>query len=140
LEIKMKTQLLAGVLLLMSGLAVADQPSPAGHRGLDIDKLEILLDLDAYQKQEVQKVLDAQREAMQAKREQMRSAQTTEKTRPSFEQMQAERETARQTTRVELAKILSEQQLKKFDVLTEHPPMRRGKHRSGVPVEEKAQQ
>ena len=135
----MKTRILAGALLLIGGLAMADRPPPGGPRGLDIDKLEILLDLDGYQKQEVEKVLNAQHEKMRARREQMRSAQTSEQTRPSFEQMQAEREAARQATRVELAKVLSEQQLKKLDVLTEAPPLRGRKHRSGVPAEEKTQ-
>jgi hypothetical protein len=136
---KMKTRLLAGVLLLMSGLALADQSAPRGPRGLDIDKLEILLDLDAYQKQEVEKVLIKQREAMRAKREQMRSSQGAEQTRPSREQMEQERQAARKATRDELAKVLSEQQLKKLDVLTEHPPMRGGKYRHGATAEEKTQ-
>jgi hypothetical protein len=119
----MKTRILATALLLaMSSVAVAHRPPPGP--GFDIDKLEILLDLDAYQKQEVQKVLDAQRETMKAKREQLRSAET----RPSSEQMQQEREAAQTAARAQLAKVLSEQQLKKFDVLNERPKMhvRRG--------------
>ena len=67
----MKTRLLATVLLLVSGIAVADRPHSSGP-AMNIDKLEILLDLDAYQKQEVQKILDTQREQRQAKRKQMR--------------------------------------------------------------------
>jgi hypothetical protein len=118
---KTKTRLLAGVLMVMSGIALADGP-PKGHpaAGMNIDKLEILLDLDAYQKQEVQKIFESQREAMRAKREQLRDS----KARPSFEQMQAEREAAQKETRAKLEKLLTEQQLKKFDVLTERPPMR----------------
>lgn len=118
----MKTRFLAlGLLLAMSGVALANRPPPGGPPpGFDINKLEVLLDLDAYQKQEVQKVLDTQREAMRAKREQMRSANT----RPSFEEMQKEREAAQADTRAKLAKVLSEQQLKKFDVLNERPSMR----------------
>jgi hypothetical protein len=135
----MKTRLLAGVLLLMSGLAMADRPPPGGPRGFGIDKLEILLDLDAYQKQEVEKVLKAQHETLRAKREQLRSSQTDENTRPSFEQMQTEREAARKATRAELAKVLSEPQLKKLDVLTEHAPMRRGKRQHKAPTDEKTQ-
>jgi hypothetical protein len=116
----MKTRLLAmGLLLAMSGVALANRPPPGGPPpGFDIDKLEVLLDLDAYQKQEVQKVLDTQREAMRAKREQMRSSNT----RPSFEEMQKERGVAQAATRAQLAKFLSDQQLKKFDVLNERPP------------------
>lgn len=123
----MKTRFLAlGLLLAMSGVALANRPPPGGPPpGFNIDKLEVLLDLDAYQKQEVQKILDAQHEAMRAKREQARSSNT----RPSFEEMQKEREAAQAATRTQLAKVLSEQQLKKFDVLNERPAMRaRGPH------------
>ncbi len=121
-----KTRWLAGVLVLMSGAALA-QPALAAptHGRMNIDKLEILLDLDAYQKQELQKLLEARREAMQAKREEMRASTT----RPDFAQMKAEREAARLQTRAQLEQLLSEQQLKKFDVLTErsgkrHKPRR----------------
>lgn len=125
----MKTRLLAtGLLLVMSGVALANRPPPGGPPpGFDINKLEVLLDLDAYQKQEVQKILDTQRDTMRAKREQARSSNT----RPSFEEMQKEREAAQTATRAQLAKILSEQQLKKFDVLNEHPPMRARGQRGG---------
>lgn len=116
----MKTRLLAtGVLLAISSVALAHRPG-GPPPGFDIDKLEILLDLDAYQKSEVQKILDSQRDAMRAKREQMRNSET----RPSFEEIEKERNAAQQATRAKLAKLLSEQQLKKFDVLTERPPMR----------------
>jgi hypothetical protein len=121
----MKTRLLAaGLLLAMSGIALADRGPPGPPPGFDIDKLEILLDLDAYQKSEVQKILDAQRETMRAKREQLRASDT----RPSFEAMQKERESAQAATRSQLSKILSEQQLKKFDVLNERPQMRGPRH------------
>jgi hypothetical protein len=117
----MKTQLLAtGLLLVMSSVALANRP-PHGHPpAFNIDKLEVLLDLDAYQKSEVQKILDVQRDAMRAKREEQRSSQT----RPSFEQMQQEREAAQKATRTQLATILNEQQLKKYDVLNERPHRR----------------
>jgi hypothetical protein len=117
----MKTRLLATTLLLVSGIALADRPPPAGPHLMNIDKLEILLDLDAYQKQEVQKILETQRSQMQEKRQQMRDAQT----RPPREQMHQERKAAKQATHEQLAKLLTEQQLKKFDVLTERPPKHR---------------
>jgi len=114
----MKTRLLATcALLALSTAALADRPHGPPPGRFDIDQLEVLLDLDAYQKTEVQKILDSQREAMQAKREQLREA----KTRPSFDEMQKQRETARADTRAKLQKILNDQQLKKFDVLTEAP-------------------
>lgn len=118
----MKTRLLTVMLMSMSGVAMAERMPPGPPR-MGIDKLEILLDLDAYQKQEVQKILEAQRASMDAKREQFRNSET----RPSFEEMQAEREAALSVTRAQLANVLSETQLKKFDVLTERPRMREGK-------------
>jgi hypothetical protein len=128
----MKTRLLAtGLLLVMSSVAFADRTSPGHPPGFDIDKLEVLLDLDAYQKSEVQKILDERREAMRAKREELRNAQT----RPTFEQMQQEREAARKATRTQLANVLNEQQLKKYDVLSERPQRRVGRvhDREGEP-------
>jgi hypothetical protein len=120
MTMKLKTRLIAGALVLMSGVALADRgPGMAGPH-MNIDKLEILLELDGYQKQEVQKILEAQRASMVAKREELRASQT----RPSREEMQAQRAAAQRDTRAKLEKILSEQQLKKFDVLTERPPMR----------------
>lgn len=115
---KTKTRWLAGVLVLMSGAAIA-QPAPHAHShgAMDIDKLEILLDLDAYQKQELQKIFDARREAMIAKRKELRAAQT----RPNFEEMRSAREAEQKQTRAQLEKLLTEQQLKKFDVLAERP-------------------
>ena len=44
--------------------------------------------------------------------------------RPSFDAVQKERDAAQKETRTKLSKVLSEQQLKKFDVLTERPAMR----------------
>ena len=119
----MKTRLLATcALLALSAAALAESPHGPPPGRFDIDQLEVLLDLDAYQKAEVQRILDSQREAMQAKREQLRES----KTRPSFEEMQKEREAARTATRTKLEKLLSEQQLKKFDVLTAAPQRRGG--------------
>jgi hypothetical protein len=115
----MTTRLLVTTVLLgMSSLALAQQ-FPAGPPGFDIDKLEVLLDLDAYQKAEVQKVLETRRDAKRAQREQLRSAET----RLPFEQMQEKREAAQTQARAQLAKILSAQQLKKFDVLNERPQL-----------------
>lgn len=122
-----KRGLLAGVLMVASAVAMADRGPAGGPHYMNIDKLEILLDLDAYQKQEVAKILEARRTEMLAKREQMRASQT----RPSFEERQTQREAVRQATRTKLAKLLSEQQLKKFDVLTERPPMRQARRDRG---------
>jgi len=92
----MKTRIIATTaLLVMSGVAFADRGPPGPPPGLfNIDKLETLLDLDAYQKAELQKILDTRRTSMQAKREQMRASET----RPSFEEMQQQREASQQVT------------------------------------------
>jgi hypothetical protein len=125
MTMKMKTGLLASVLMLVTGVALAQGHPHGGSRGpwMGIDKLEILLDLDGYQKQELQKILQSQRETMKAKRAALRESAT----RPSRDEMKAEREAMRKQTRDQLAKILSESQLKKFDVLTERPPKHRGR-------------
>ena len=118
----MKTRLFAtGVLLAMTTVAFAERPPGPPQVAYNIDKLEILLDLDAYQKSEVQKIFDARRDAMRTQREQMRSAAT----RPSREQMQKEREASAVATRAQLQKVLTEQQLKKLEVLTERPEKNR---------------
>jgi Spy/CpxP family protein refolding chaperone len=131
MEMTMKAKVLAGVLMLASGLALAQ---PGGHGpghgpGLNIDKLEVLLDLDAYQKQEVEKILTEQREAMRAKREQLRDS----KTRPSFEQMKAERDANQKEMRAKLEKVLSPEQLKKLDVLAERPEGQGPRHGKKFP-------
>ena len=129
----MKRGLIAGVLMMVSAVALAQSPTPgASAPRSHIDRLEILLDLDAYQKQEVEKILEAQRADLRAKREQARESNV----RPSREQRMAERAAEQQATREKLAKILSDQQLKKFDVLNERPAMRHGKRGDRVPKQQ----
>lgn len=112
----MKTRLLAtGLLLALSSVALAH--APPGHRGLDIDQLEILLDLDSYQKSEVQRILNERRDAMRAKREERRNAHTP----PTVDERKQERVAAQKATRDQLAQVLNAQQMKKFDVLSERP-------------------
>jgi hypothetical protein len=120
----MKKRILATcALIAMSAVALADHPHGPPPGRFDIDQLEVLLDLDAYQKTEVQKVLDAQRESLRARRQQLHDAQT----RPSRETMHKEREAARVDTRAKLAKFLSDPQMKKFDALTQ-PPRHGARH------------
>lgn len=122
---KLQTRLIACMLVLMSGVALAERPPGVPGPRMDIDKLEILLELDGYQKQEVQKILEAQHASMRAKREALRASHT----RPSREELQAQHEAARQETRTQLEKVLSPEQLEKFDVLTERPPLRQRRDR-----------
>lgn len=102
-------------LLLLAGPVVAAPPP-----GMDIDKLAILLDLDEYQKQQVQDVLDARRTAFEAERAKFEA--TGE--RPDFDAIKARRDAAREETLASLADVLSPEQLEKFEILSERPTMR----------------
>lgn len=101
-------------LLVTAGTAGA-QPPRGGLPRLDMDRMAILLDLDDYQKSEVERVLNEQREAGVAMREQLAASGE----RPSREEMQAHREQMQQDTLTKLQAVLTEQQLVKFQVLTE---------------------
>lgn len=125
---KLRTGLIPVVLLMASATVWAQAPAPGGKAAM-IDRLEVLLELDAYQKQEVQKILDAQRDTMRQKQSELRGSGK----RPSPEEAKAQRETARKETREQLAKVLNEEQLKKFDALMEwdrpETPRRRNRWR-----------
>jgi hypothetical protein len=89
----------------------------------DMERLTILLDLDAYQASEVERILQAQRETMRSRF----SERTGE--RPSFEEMRAAREAARAELLTQLQSVLSASQIEKFEVLTERPA--RGRRHPG---------
>jgi hypothetical protein len=104
---------------LAAGAASAQPPGPppggpGGPGG--IERLAVLLDLDAYQKGEVERVLKEQREAMIAARPQRDSGE-----RPSFEEMRTRREALEQETLTKLQSVLTEQQITKFKLLAEGP-------------------
>ncbi|HVY66857.1 MAG TPA: hypothetical protein VHH11_18740 [Gammaproteobacteria bacterium] len=127
-------QLKSLVAVLAMAVAAAASAQPAGppngppHGGpgfggpLDIDRLAILLDLDPYQKNEVQRVLTAQREAMRAQRQQ--SAASGQ--RPTFEQMQAMRQQNEDAIVGQLKTVLSDIQITKLKLLMEPPRGPRG--------------
>ena len=102
--------------LLSAPLTSLAQPPGGPPRMLDIDRLTILLDLDAYQQSEVERILQAQREAMRSE------FQARDGERPSREEMMAAREIARAETITQLRSVLTESQIEKFEVLTERPP------------------
>src|SRR5882672_4268347 len=109
--------------------AVAASAQPPGHHGPygeagDIDRLTLLLDLDAYQKSQVEKILGDQRAAMQAERK----AAEASGTRPSFADMQAHRAQAHQDTLTKLQGVLTDQQIAKFKALTEPQGGPRDRH------------
>jgi Spy/CpxP family protein refolding chaperone len=130
---KTRTLILAAA-WLFSGLVYADPP-PHSHRGPDMDRIALLLDLDDYQKSEVQKVLEAQHEQMHVTMEQERSGGQ----HPSREEMQARHEQLQKDTLDKLSSILNEQQLKKFAALTDHPPGATH-HRGGEPSPRSSQE
>jgi hypothetical protein len=120
------------ILPFVAAAAAAQPPGlPPGAR-MDIDRLAILLDLDPYQKGEVERVLKEQRAAMLAARE-ARAAEGAE--RPAFEDARASREALQQETLTKLSAVLSELQITKFKLLTERPDGGRGP-RGRPPVEQ----
>jgi hypothetical protein len=120
---KTKVTLLA-LAWLASGVAfAADNTAPSTPParvapGPKMDRLALLLDLDAYQKTEVEKILKEQHEQMRADFAAARASGT----RPSREEMKAKREQAKQELHTKLSAVLNETQLKKFDALHEHGP------------------
>lgn len=120
----------AATLWLAAGNVLAQSPGPAPDHGASrMDRLAILLDLDAGQKAAVKTVFDEQR----ASRLAMHQAAKDSGTRPTREAMQAKHAAMRKETVEKLRPILSDQQLTKFEVLTEHPRgarhrWNRGKH------------
>jgi hypothetical protein len=104
----------------LAATAALAQPAPGGFggpggRGADIERLAVLLDLDPYQKQEVERVLEEQREAARAERD----AREATDERPSFEELQSRREQAREGTITKLQGVLTELQITKLKLLME---------------------
>jgi hypothetical protein len=102
---------------LTSSVALAQTPatSAPGPEAQRMDRMALLLDLDAYQKTEVEKILKAHHEKMRAEHQAARASET----RPSREEMQAKREQSKVELRTQLSGVLNETQLKKFDALHE---------------------
>jgi len=103
---------------IFTGVAMA-QPPDVSER---MDRMAILLDLNEFQKTEVQRILQAQRETARATREAMREAGE----RPSREARTAHRQQAREAVLTQLQSVLTQDQLTKFEVLADE---RRGRGR-----------
>jgi hypothetical protein len=112
---------IVAVLGLAAGAAMAQPPGPPPGGRLDIDNLAILLDLDAYQKGEVERVLTEQREAQRAARDAQRAAREADAPtdRPMRDEMLARRLAAREELFGKLQNTLTEQQLAKLRILME---------------------
>jgi len=122
-----RLNLLLTVLGLAAAAAYAQPPGPPPGGRFDLDNLAILLDLDAYQKNEVGRVLEEQRSAMLAEREARRAAREANDgaatgERPSPEAMRARRDENRDEVFGKLQNILSEQQMTKLKILMQTPP------------------
>ena len=117
----MKTRVISIALLCLAAASALAQPPgpPPGGPARNIEKLTILLDLDEGQKVAVQKVLDEQREEFV----ELREGISTSDDHPTHEQMRAKHEQMQKETVEKLRPILSDTQLKKFEVLTEGGPM-----------------
>jgi hypothetical protein len=114
---------------LAAGGANAQPPGPPPGGRFDLDDLAVLLDLDAYQKGEVDRVLTEQREAQRAQREARRAAgddNAADGERPSREDMLERREQGREELFGKLQNVLTEPQLAKLKILTERPQGGRG--------------
>jgi hypothetical protein len=114
------------VLGLAAGTALAQPPGPPAGGRFDLDELAILLDLDAYQKGEVDRVLTEQRAAMQAERETLRAAREESQERPSRDEISARREQNRDELFAKLQNILTELQITKLKILMAPPRGGRG--------------
>ena len=122
-----RLNLVIAALGLAAGAAIAQPPPgpPPGGR-FDLDELAILLDLDPYQKGEVGRVLDEQREAMRAEFEAQRAAREKSESAtpgqpPPRDKLRARQEENRDQVFGKLQNILTEQQMTKLKILM-HPP------------------
>jgi len=118
----MKASLFAAVLLCAVGVAAAQVPNSqkaAAREAQRMDRLATLLDLNDGQKAQLQTVLEEQRAKMQALFQQARASGT----HPTRDQMRANHEQMKAETLQKLSTVLTESQLKKFQILEEdHGP------------------
>lgn len=115
----MKSSLLAVVALCAAAIASAQPPNPptpqqrATWEAKRMDRLALLLDLNAAQKSEVQMILTTERSKAQAAFAQFRSSGT----RPTREQMKALSTQIKTDTDQQLSGVLSPLQVQKFNAL-----------------------
>jgi hypothetical protein len=117
-----RLNVLVATLGLAAGAALAQPPGPPLGGRFAIDDLAVLLDLDAYQKGEVERVLTEQRAAAIAARGER--AESDE--RPSRDEVRALREQNRGEVFTKLQNTLTEQQLAKLRILMTGPQGGRG--------------
>jgi Spy/CpxP family protein refolding chaperone len=116
-------------------------PGPRGprpNRAEYLDKVSILLDLNAGQKAQLQQILDEQQQQMQTQRQALREQSQASGKRPDFDQVQKQRLQAEKELLDKLRPVLTDVQLEKFEVLREltgprHGPRGPHPHRDGRP-------
>ena len=112
--------------MLASAVALAHPEH--GPQGPDMDRMATLLDLNDSQKAEVQKIFDEQHEKMKAQFDQAQSSGT----KPTREDRAKFHDEMRQEMNTKLQAVLSPEQMKKFEALTDHPPRGAGRwHHDG---------
>ena len=131
-----RLNLLITALGLAAGAASAQPPGPPPGGRFDLDNLTILLDLDAYQRGEVERVLTEQREAMLAAREAQRAAReqsesATNGQQPPRDEIRARRDENRDQVFSKLQNVLTEQQMTKLKILMQPPQGGRGPRGGG---------
>lgn len=109
---------------LATGIALADTP-PKAPPGPDMDRIAILLDLNDSQKAAVQQVFEEQRQKMREAREQYKASGK----RPTREEMKQAHQQRKQETLTKLQGVLTPEQMKKYEVLTDRPHRRHRMHR-----------
>jgi hypothetical protein len=82
-----------------------------------MERLTTLLDLDTYQKTQVQRVFDEERTAMDASRAQL----TATGEQPTPEEMRARRDQVHQETMTKLQGVLTQDQINKLEALEDRP-------------------
>ena len=122
---KLRVALIAAA-MLASAVALAHD-GPRGPGGPDMDRMAVLLDLNDSQKAQVQKIFDEQHEKLKAVHDQQRSAGT----RPTREDREKFHQEMKQDMTTKLQAVLTPEQMKKFDVLMDHPRPQRGWHGDG---------
>lgn len=113
-RVKSAIILSAATLWLAAGSALAEPPADAGANRMD--RLALLLDLDAGQKAAVQKVFEEQHASRAALRKEAKESGT----RPTRDEMRAKHDAMKKETIEKLRPILSDQQMTKFEALTEY--------------------
>jgi hypothetical protein len=127
-----RLHLVIAALGLAAGAVIAQPPGPPPGGRFDLDDLAILLDLDAYQKGEVGRVLNEQREAMRAELEAQRATREQSDAASSGERPPRGQPDARRDELFgKLQNILTEQQMTKLKILMQPQGGRGG--RGGPP-------